>query len=263
MVQESKKWQEKGQGRDVARLAAFCTALRFLTILPVRFGVEDDANRFPASVAYFTLVGMIIGLLAALLCLLLQAFLPQMVAVCLLIIFLAGISNFFHLDGFADSADGLFSSRSREKSLEIMKDSRVGAMAVIALIFLLLLKFSALASVNDRELVVAVFFMPILGRLALVLGLTTEKYARTEGGLGTLFYSPVYRKAAFLWILFFILALCLWGGTKGLVLLVLLMAVLTAFNWKCRRQLGGATGDTLGAQCELAEVVVALFFSMS
>ncbi len=254
MAEKGDRWQEQ--------LAAFCTALRFLTIFPVRFGIEGDADRFPVSVAYFPLVGVIIGLSAASFCLLLQNILPQMVVVCLLLIFLAAISNFLHLDGLADSADGLFSSRNREKSLEIMKDSRVGAMGVIALIFLLLMKFSALVSVDREELILAAFMMPVAGRMALLFGLTTEQYARKEGGLGALFYSPLYRKAAFCWGTVFLLSLLFWKGVTGIALLASLAAVLVAFNGKCRRHLGGSTGDTLGAQCELAELTVAVFFSL-
>ncbi len=253
MVVNSTKWQ--------GRYAAFCTALRFLTILPVRFALDGDAARFPASVAYFPFVGMIIGLLALFLYCIVHLLLPPLVGICLLIMFLAVISNFLHLDGLADSADGLFSSRSRERSLEIMKDSRVGAMGVIALVFVLLLKFAALASVDPRQLPLVFFLMPLAGRMALVFGLTTEKYARKEGGVGTLFYSPVYRKSAFIWGLLSLLTLLFWGGGKGVLLLVLLLVILGAFNWKCRNHLGGATGDTLGAQCELAEVTVAVFFS--
>ncbi len=245
------------------RLAAFCTALRFLTVLPVRFGAAGDAERFPQSVCYFPLVGMVIGLLAMLLSLLLQTLLPKMVVACLLVLFLAWISGFFHLDGLADSADGLFSSRGRERSLEIMKDSRVGAMGVCALVFLLLLKVVSLAAAAPGQLPLAVFLMPLAGRMALVSGLTTENYARKEGGLGTLFYASIYRKSAIIWGIFFMAALFFWRGAEGLFLLALLLMTTISFNRKCRSQLGGATGDTLGAQCELAEMVVALFFSAS
>ncbi len=242
-------------------LVAFCTALRFLTILPVRYRMAEDEVYFRDAVVCFPFVGIVIGCMAAGLTLFLQLFLPQMVTVSLGILFLAAISNFLHLDGVADSADGLLSSRNREKSLAIMKDSRVGAMGVVALIFLLLIKFAALSAVSSEQLSLALFWMPVAGRIALVATMGSVAYARDEGGLGLLFYSSSSKKYALGWGMIFavFLALCLRGF--GLILFGALFVVLYLFNRKCEKHLGGATGDTIGAQCELAEMVVAVCFA--
>lgn len=242
--------------------AIFCTALRFLTVVPVTYRVAEDDSRFLQSVAFFPVVGIVIGILALLLTLLLQSVFPHMVTVFLLIFFLSSISNFLHLDGIADSGDGLFSSRDRIRSLEIMRDSRIGAMGVAILIFLLLGKFAALSSIAPNQLPLVIFCMPIAGRMALLITLATIKYARSEGGVASLFYSSACRKYALIWSGIFAIVIPLFLGLFGVILCIALLAALFLFNSKCKKQLGGATGDTIGAQSELAELVVALCFSM-
>ncbi len=128
-------------------IRSFLAALRFLTIIPVSWKSTEDGKFFRSSVIWFPLIGLLIGLLAALLVLLLSPYLTSSVLAVFSIVLLAGISGFLHLDGLADSGDGLLSSRPRDIALSIMRDSRSGAMGVIVLIFLLLAKFAVLSCV--------------------------------------------------------------------------------------------------------------------
>lgn len=249
------------KGSWLGWLAALCTAFRFLTVLPISWRGEGDQARFPRSVAFFPVVGVGIGVLAAGLAVVLQSLLPQMVAAFLLVFFLGAISNFLHFDGLADSGDGLFSARSQTRSLEIMKDSRVGAMGVSVVLFVVLGKFAALSSLAPARLPLALFCMPLAGRMALLVTMATVKYGRPEGGLGALFYSSASRKYALVWGGVCAAAAPFLLGFFGVLLCVAVAVVLLLFNRKCNRQLGGATGDTLGAQCELAELVTAVCFS--
>ena len=116
-------------------LPCILAALRFLTVLPVRHGAADDGRCFAGSLFYFPLIGLGIGLLTALAATLLGCILPQAVVALVAIVMLAGISGFLHIDGLADTADGLLSSRPREQKLEIMRDSRTGAMGVTAIVW--------------------------------------------------------------------------------------------------------------------------------
>ncbi|MCI5166159.1 MAG: adenosylcobinamide-GDP ribazoletransferase [Candidatus Electrothrix sp. GM3_4] len=179
--------------------------------------------------------------------------------VCILLFFSGGL----HLDGLADTADGFFSARPRERMLEIMRDSASGAMGVIALVLLLSLKIVCLASMTD-QLLVAVFLMPIAGRVAILLLMAMLPYARPEGGLGSLFKDSFDTNQARIHSLVVLLVFSgiSWAaaGPTGIlaVFAVLLMTALFAFF--CRHKIGGVTGDTLGAACELAEAVIALVF---
>jgi adenosylcobinamide-GDP ribazoletransferase len=236
------------------------TAIRFLTLLPLPWCAGDDENHFHASLYYFPVVGLLIGATAYSLSLVLCIFLPIQVAAVATLFFLAFISGCLHLDGVADSADGLLCSRSREKALAIMKDSRTGAMGVIAVVFILLGKYAALSSMNSEVFCLSVFFMPLVGRCVLVFIMATQQYARKEGGLGTLFYTENSKKSAIFSLIVLLIVLVIFCFKALLVLSVTLFISIVFFSRWCNAKFGGATGDTLGASCEIAELVTALSF---
>ena len=239
-------------------LASFLAALRFLTIMPLAWRSEQDGRFFAASLAWFPVIGLLIGLAGAALISCLIPFFPSPVLAVAAIVLLAAASGCLHLDGLADSGDGLLSARSRERILEIMRDSHTGAMGVIALVLVLLGKFAALSSLTGSTLIATLIAMPLAGRCAIVLTMACLPYARKGEGLGRLFYSPSSRWAA-LWALALLVAVLAWGGWR-LVLPVLGAVALTVslFSLWCRSKIGGATGDTLGAVCELTEMMVAV-----
>lgn len=244
-------------------LAEFCVALRFLTIIPISWGALDDEQHFKKSLLYFPCIGVMIGSIGYLVVSLALLYLPQPVVAVVAVIYLGGISGFLHLDGLSDSADGLLSSRPRGECLKIMKDSRVGAMGVIALVCVMLAKFAALSSMSSEILCLAVFFMPVAGRCAILFSMAHLPYARSEGGLGGLFYSKKSKSAALVAMLLFLVLLAILAPSKLLVSLAALVGVPFIFGTWCRRQLGGATGDTLGAVCELTEMAISLVFVAS
>lgn len=242
-----------------ALAAAFFTALRFLTVIPVTWQAEKDGELFQRSIFYFPFIGLFIGCTGLLICRTAGLFVPPPVAAFGMIFYLAAISGFLHLDGLADSADGLLSARPREQSLEIMKDSRTGAMGVVILACVLLGKYAALSSMPIDVMGTAVLCMPLAGRCAIVVTMALQRYARPEGGIGGLFYSAKTRKAAMLGCIVMLSVVMFYGGTT-LTAVVALMMVLTVFWFSafCQARIGGVTGDTLGAVCELTEMSVAI-----
>ncbi len=139
-------------------------AIRFLTIVPVP-GVWGTAEQDLArSVPWFPAIGLLLGGAAAGLAWALSAA-PPMLAAAVLVVVLLSFSGCLHMDGLADTADGFLSSRPRERILEIMKDSHIGAMGVIAIVCLLLVKFAALAALPAGMLWPTVLLMPLAGRL--------------------------------------------------------------------------------------------------
>ena len=109
-----------------------------------------------------------------------------MVAAAVIVVAMLSFSGCLHLDGLSDTADGLLSSRNRQRMLEIMKDSHVGAMGVIAVACVLLLKFASLASLEPARLWPAALLMPLAGRAAICVHLALLRPARPEG-LGAVF----------------------------------------------------------------------------
>ncbi len=184
-------------------LASFLAGFRFLTILPVSWMSHTDGHFFKASLLWFPTIGAVIGLLAATVSWLVAGLLPSPVLAFSGILVLAALSGCLHLDGLADSCDGLLSSRPRQRALEIMRDSHAGVMGVIALLFVLLGKFAALSSMPQEEMGMALFIMPVAGRTAIVMMMAILPYARTGDGLGKLVYSGESRRIALSGLIFF------------------------------------------------------------
>lgn len=256
------KQESQQAATQPSKWIALFTAVRFLTVIPVPWQAERDGELFQESIYYFTLVGLLIGGGGFLVATLLSSLLPAGPAAFFCIVYLAAISGFLHLDGLADSGDGLLSARASDVSLAIMKDSRTGAMGAIVLVLLLLGKYSALSSLSPAMLSAAVFCMPLAGRCAILLTMAVNAYARPEGGLGGLFYSSRARKAAALG--FFLLLICcslVVGWLTALFVILAMVIVVTGFSFFCRKRIGGVTGDTLGAMCELTELAVAMAFA--
>ena len=162
------------------------------------------------------------------------------------------------MDGLADTADGFFSSRPRERILEIMKDSHIGAMGVIGIVCVFCLKVAALASIPLPLRFPVLLLMPLAGRCALVMHLAALPYARAEGGICTVFVKHRLKQDSLLAATF--LALVGWAaaGPMGLAAAGLTVAATLVLSLWCWRKIGGFTGDTLGAACELTELVPAL-----
>jgi adenosylcobinamide-GDP ribazoletransferase len=236
-------------------------AWRFLTVVPLpgTWGTaEEDLAR---SVRWFPLVGLLLGVAAAALGYGLTLVAPPAVVAAAMVVILVSFSGGLHLDGLADTADGFFSSRSRERILEIMKDSHTGAMGVMAIVCVLLLKFAALSSLPPGRLWAAALLMPLAGRSALVMHMALLPYARPSG-LGAIFYRQNARRAAF-WAAG-VLALVAGGllGIRGLAVWAACVAVVFVLSAYAYRKIGGATGDTLGAVCEVVEIVPALVLTL-
>ncbi|MDA3902267.1 MAG: adenosylcobinamide-GDP ribazoletransferase [Desulfuromusa sp.] len=236
----------------------FFSALRFLTILPVPESWCVDETSFRKSPDWYPLVGLLIGLLLVLLDFFLCWLLPVPVASVLLLLAMIAISGALHLDGLADSADAFFSSRGREQMLEIMKDSRSGPMGVTAIVVVLLLKLMLLLALPVTWRWQSILLMPLAGRCVLPVISSWLPYARSNG-------TAAFTSSQFSWVrLLIALAMLsipsffLLGWMTG----SLVIAVVCLGGWLSglysRRKISGFTGDTLGATCELVELLPAL-----
>ncbi len=232
-------------------------AVRFLTILPVpgRYGSEPaDLGR---SAPFFPVVGLLLGALAALAAWGVSLVAPPLVVSAAIVVLLVCFSGCLHMDGLCDAADGLLSARPTERALEIMKDSHVGTMGVMAAVCVLLMKFASLASLQPDHLWPAVFLMPLAGRCAMVMHLALLPYVRSDG-LGAVFYTNRRYLAAIEAVVVLSAACWLIFGAGGWIVAAVSIAVVLLLAVYFRYRIGGATGDTFGAACEIIEMVPAL-----
>ena len=218
--------------------------------------IED----FGRSTRYFPLVGAILGFIYACIALVLMVILgSQLYTVRTVLVLLPLLlSGGIHCDGFMDTMDGLFSGRGRERMLEIMKDSRAGSFGVAAFVCLLLFDWSLIFDLQEPVLVVALFVMPVIGRMAMLFAVGYFPYARPEG-MGKAFADMTDHKAIAIGLLITLIFVVPVGIAA---LLALLCGVLWAFLFGCfaRKKLGGLTGDVYGAIEMTTETVVLVIF---
>ena len=236
-------------------MRSLLAAFQFMTVLPVKIALDE--GDFELSPKWFPLVGLTVGALAALLdgALAFLGFSGSLRSI-LTIAFLAALSGGLHLDGLADSADGFLSARSRERVLEIMRDSRIGTMGVLALFFVLAVKVSALTELSGTLRWKALLFAPLAGRSVQLITLALIPYARQEGGLASLFLRGNTTRIA-LWAgaCLALAGVILFGFWRGAASGVLLFAAAGLLAFWSYRRIGGFTGDTLGAASEIVEAL--------
>ncbi|MDO9532720.1 MAG: adenosylcobinamide-GDP ribazoletransferase [Deltaproteobacteria bacterium] len=232
-------------------------ALTFLTKLPWPWRGPADETALARSMFWFPWVGALLGIIFWVAWAGLQKMLPAPAAAALLLTLTVWVTGGLHLDGLADTADGLGGGHTPEEALFIMKDSRVGAFGVISLILGLVLKFSLFLSLATQTRGAgALLLFPIISRWSMVLLAYLSPYARAEGGLGqamTLGVSPRVLMGASLSA--GALALLILGA-PGLVIFIAAAALVWLGSLYFQRRLGGITGDILGATNEVVEIMV-------
>lgn len=238
---------------------SFLLALQFLTAIPVRVSGEVTPRMMGRAMAWFPVVGLMLGAILALADLALQAIFPPTMAAALLLVVWVALTGALHLDGFLDCCDGLLVAKSPEKRLEILRDTRVGAFAVVGAVCLLLLKFTALLElpVGGRSSVLLV--TPVLTRAVMVYAARAYPYARTGPGLGQLFRDGLTWREVALATVVAVAVAWLALGLTGLALALCVWLLTVGAAWLVQRRIPGLTGDVYGAINELTEVGALLF----
>lgn len=224
----------------------------------MRSDLRASEAEMAASRYWYGLVGVLLGLVLALLGWGLSSWLPPLVAGGLLLIAWEGLSRFLHADGLADTADAMVHFTGRERALEIMKDSRLGSFAAAALICLFLVKFAALASLASMDqcrLLGALVAAPALGRAAAAMLSVLLPPARRASGLGHAVSGDESVTAGLVSAGCALLAAGLVLGVAGLWAALAVLICAGALGAWYQSRLGGVTGDTLGAAIEVCEAV--------
>ena len=232
----------------------FFGAVRFFTRLPVPAWVGHSAEALNQSAKYFPAVGLLIGIIGALIYFAALQLWPQPVAVLLSMAATLYATGAFHEDGLADTVDGIGGGWDKARILEIMKDSRVGSYGVIATVLALLGKFTVLAALDRALVPFALLAGHALSRFFALLSMVMMEYARTDESSKS--RSLAVRPTAgnlVLAALFVLTGLYFLPFEDSLFGSLLAGMASLWFVRKCLRWLGGYTGDTLGATQQLAE----------
>ena len=227
----------------------FWAMLSFITRLPVprRWSQGLDFEHYSRGIITFPLIGLLLGAISGLVFMVLQAWCGAPLAALFSVLVLALMTGGFHLDGLADTCDGVFSARSRDRMLEIMRDSRLGTHGGLALIFVVLAKILASLAAACA-----------ISRGTAALLMYRHRYAREEG-LGNVFIGKIDGRQTCVTLgLAAIFAAVLLPGMHGVAAMVVTMVAIFILGQLLKRTLGGQTGDTLGAAIELGELVFLL-----
>jgi adenosylcobinamide-GDP ribazoletransferase len=237
-------------------------ALSFFSRIPVPKNVSYSGQSLSQCVAYFPLVGWIVGLVSAGLILLLMPILGAPLAILLSMAASCWLTGAFHEDGFADCCDGFGGGYTPEQMLSIMKDSRLGTYGVLGLCSILAIKFSALLglsqALSSTDLLLVLWLAHSLSRFSAVLIIWKLDYVRepSEPSKAKAVAQSIGSKEL-------VLALCWVAVPAALIELsmlafLLLSCLLVTLLWAryLKLKLAGYTGDTLGAQQQLSEVAI-------
>lgn len=230
-------------------------AFQFLTRLPLNFNVDVNERNTKYAIALFPAVGLFIGaFICAVKTVALKAGADSLLSSALTLASWIWITGAMHLDGVSDMADGFMSNRGRERTLEIMKDSRIGAFGVIVLIVFLLLKFTAINRFINGD--IPFLLAPCLGRYSACIMISFAPMAEGSS-MGSHLHSSKPGKAVIAVGAVTVIAL---AALNFMLLFAFAGALLTQFLLRAvsTKKIGGVSGDIYGATVEFSELVALL-----
>ena len=227
-------------------------AVRFLTILPLPGGPDTPGAR-RNSMAWFPVAGALIGAVAGIVGIVAHLVSPPVAAV-MSVATLAIVTGALHIDGLADVFDSA-GGQTRERRLEIMRDSRIGTYGTVAIALLISLKIAALWNASPGHLLARLIACTSAARIGPILLAATTPYARREG-IGVVFVDAVRAShlltAAISAGLLGLVCVGLWGT---IMLFISVAVVVAGLRWWAIRTIAGVTGDVMGASVELIEAI--------
>lgn len=243
-------------------IRALILGLQFLTRLPININVDYNRENLTKTTFFFPFIGMLIGAIAAVFYYMFS-FINRDMAAIASVFALVVTTGGLHIDGLSDTADGFFSSRPKDRILEIMKDSRVGAFGVIAIVFDLLFKYVVIKSMNGSYAIIWLVLSSGVSRTTVAMLFSFGKSAR-KGGMGDMLMNKRSKYYFFpSAILFFIIGIYL-KGLEFLIVFAIVIIFSLIFMLYSNKKIEGVTGDVFGANAELSEMLaMAAFLVMS
>ncbi|SKC75772.1 adenosylcobinamide-GDP ribazoletransferase [Maledivibacter halophilus] len=234
----------------------FILMLQFLTRIPINMNLDVNEDDFFEGVIYFPLVGLIIGMFVVAFYYIGTILSDKLLGAVFAVIIEVFITGGLHLDGLADTFDGVYSNRQKDRILEIMKDSRLGTNGALALFVLLILKIVLINSLKVPDVYAVLLLMPIFAKLNVVLASRIASPARKQG-MGNLFIGKVSTGQFLIAFIIAIIPSLIFLKIVPVIGLMLIFSILYVRHISNR--IDGMTGDTLGSLSELSEVAFLLF----
>lgn len=222
--------------------------ITFFTRIPIRYNYEYNEKDFIKGIKFLPIIGLIIGAAMYIPVLLIGFIHPPVISLLSWIIYI-WITGGLHIDGLADTVDGIFSNRDREKTLEIMKDSRIGAFGVLGMLLLIIWNLVFTSYIDIRTIII----VPIVGRSAAILSGSISKYAREAPGMGKGFIENCRGREIISAMIFSSISVILLFKLQGLIILAILYLVILMVTNNINKKIGGMTGDTIGFVVELSQ----------
>ncbi len=240
----------------------FILTLQFLTRIPININLEANKEDFAKGIIYFPIVGLIIGAFNTIFYMGANYIASGLFPIICAILANCIITGALHIDGLADTCDGIFSARSKERMLEIMKDSRIGTNGAIAILFDFLLRISILQSFNNKTILIPILLSPVIAKtlVALFIGFSTD--ARTGGGMGSLFMEKSSKLRAMGGLVIGFTLIGIISGFSGIISLLICGVIMLIYMDYIYKKIDGMTGDTLGAANEVMEVVFLISYAL-
>ena len=231
----------------------FKMILSFFSTIPVR-NVQFKESEFGKGIRLLPIVGIIFGCLIGGLHMLLQFLhIENQISAFFIIIFYIFLTGGLHLDGVADTCDGIFSHRSKERILEIMKDSRIGTFGVVSLIVLLLGDWLFLS----KSSVFVIILFPVIGRWIALWTCRMSTYAREEG-FGNQFIIEAKKTKSLIVFIIFTVLICvgsiMFHQLEVIVALIITYMIMVSVTKRINRKLDGITGDVIGFSIEFSQL---------
>ncbi len=239
-------------------MTPFLIALQFLTIIPITLAAIPDDKHLGNSALFYPVIGLMIGGMLVIFVQLFSATPIQLQATLLLTLWVL-LTGGLHLDGLADCADAWVGGLgSKERSLQIMKDPAAGPVAVIVLVLILLLKWTAINIVIEKQQLALLLFAPMLGRISILILMLTTRYIRV-GGIGEKISANCPKGTAATLLFFGVIGSLFFLGFLPISLMLITLFIIRYFS---NKRLGGTTGDVYGATVELVETSILLGVSI-
>ena len=261
---ENKQKNPKNKNGDIMKyiknfFEQFIILIQFMTRIPIPLKISYSEKKLGKSIQFFPLVGLIIGLILyfanfLIIVYLKNIFYNKTIIAIFLIILEILIVGIIHIDGLADTFDGLFSYAKKEKMLEIMKDSRIGTNGAVVLILYFITKtvlISEIITTNPKYLII----FPIIARLSTPVNAGLSNYARKSGMSNAIIsengiFEAIFSLALSIILVFYIIDI------KGIITIFIAFIFIIIFMLNVRKKIDGITGDTMGACLELTSILV-------
>ncbi|MCU0821716.1 MAG: adenosylcobinamide-GDP ribazoletransferase [Spirochaetes bacterium] len=233
----------------------FLLQLQFLTRIPAPVNVEFDEKLFSRGVIFAPVIGLLIGVILAGVYILADFTGRPIIAVIAVIIAEIIITGGLHLDGLADTFDGIFSNRPKEEILRIMKDSRIGTNGTLSLILLIVSKIGLMLIINKEYIIPCLVVMPVMSRMCIAWTAGISAYAGNAKSPAAFLVKNTGAREIIISTFIAVVpcaAVLKFVSVPAFIAVVVFAVLFTAY---VKKKIGGITGDIIGAVIELSEHV--------